>query len=214
MLTDKQQSVLDIIGDFIGRYGKSPTIEELQTLTHQKSKRWVVQYLEALEKRWFINRSGWFRSIRLWNGIWFQTMLNIPILWIANAWKPLSFADQYEYGTLPISRTLIRWDEHDYFMVKVEWTSMNEYKVNGKYIENGSYVLIDKKEKVINTHDAFLFVVDNAATLKIPKKEWNNLYLIPRSRDTYHNPIILSESDDIMVNGKVVDVFNFEKMSA
>lgn len=213
MLTDKQQSVLDIIGDFIGRYGKSPTIEELQTLTHQKSKRWVVQYLEALEKRWFINRSGWFRSIRLWNGIWFQTMLNIPILWIANAWKPLAFADQYEYGTLPISRTLIRWDEHDYFMVKVEWTSMNEYKVNGKYIENGSYVLIDKKEKVINTHDAFLFVVDNAATLKIPKKEWNNLYLIPKSRDTYHNPIILSESDDIMVNGKVVDVFNFEKLS-
>jgi len=48
---------------------------------------------------------------------------------------------------------------------------MNDFKVNGKYIENGSYVLIDKKQKVINTHDAFLFVVDNAAVLKIPKKE-------------------------------------------
>ncbi len=213
MLTDKQQNVLDIISDFIGRYGKSPTIEELQILTHQKSKRWVVQYLEVLEKNWFITRWSGFRSIRLWNGIWFQTMLNIPILWIANAGRPLAFAEQYEYGTLPISKTLIHGNENEYFIVKVEGTSMNQYSVNGKYIENGSYVLIDKKEKVINTHDAFLFVVDNAATLKIPKKEGNNLYLIPRSRDTYHNPIILSESDNIMVNGKVVDVFNFEKIS-
>ena len=90
---------------------------------------------------------------------------------------------------------------------------MNNYMVNGKYIENGSYVLIDKKEKVINTKDAFLFVVDNAATLKIPKKEGSNLYLIPKSRDTYHNPIVVSEDDNVMVNGKVVDVFNFEKVS-
>lgn len=213
MLTDKQQNVLDIITDFIGRYAKSPTIEELQTLTHQKSKRWVVQYLEALEKRWFITRWSGFRSIRLWNWVWFQTMLNIPILWIANAWRPLALADQYEYWTLPISKTLIHWEWQDYFIVKVEWTSMNEFRVNDKYIENWSYVLIDKREKVINTNDAFLFVVDNAATLKIPKKEWNNLYLIPKSRDNYHKPIVVSEDDNVLVNWKVVDVFNFEKVS-
>lgn len=213
MLTDKQQKVLDIITDYIGRYGKSPTIEELQDLTHQKSKRWVVQYLEALEKRGFITRWTWFRSIRLWNGIWFQTMLNIPILWIANAWRPLAYADQYEYWTLPISKSLVSGTENDYFIVKVEWTSMNEFKVNDKYIENWSYVLIDKREKVINTRDAFLFVVDNAATLKIPKKEGNNMYLIPKSRDTYHNPIIVCEDDNVLVNWKVVDVFNFEKVA-
>lgn len=213
MLTDKQQNVLDIITDYIGRYGKSPTIDELQVLTHQKSKRGVVQYLEALEKRGFITRWSGFRSIRLWNGIGFQTMLNIPILWIANAGRPLALAEQYEYGTLPISKSLVSGNENDYFIVKVEGTSMNEFKVNDKYIENGSYVLIDKREKVINTRDAFLFVVDNAATLKIPKKEGNNMYLIPKSRDTYHNPIIVSEDDNVLVNGKVVDVFNFEKLS-
>lgn len=213
MLTDKQQNVLDIITDYIGRYGKSPTIDELQVLTHQKSKRGVVQYLEALEKRGFITRWSGFRSIRLWNGIGFQTMLNIPILWIANAGRPLALAEQYEYGTLPISKSLVSWNENDYFIVKVEGTSMNEFKVNDKYIENGSYVLIDKREKVINTRDAFLFVVDNAATLKIPKKEGNNMYLIPKSRDTYHNPIVVSEDDNVLVNGKVVDVFNFEKLS-
>lgn len=214
MLTDKQQNVLDIITDFIGRYGKSPTIEELQNLTHQKSKRWVVQYLEALEKKWFITRGHGFRSIRLGNGVWFQTMLQIPILWIANAGRPLAYADQYEYGSLPLSKNVVTGGTvEDYFLVKVEGTSMNDYKVNGKYIENGSYVLIDKRQKVINTKDAFLFVVDNAATLKIPKKEGKNLYLVPKSRDDYHKPIVLGWEDEVMTNGKVVDVFNFEKIA-
>ena len=90
---------------------------------------------------------------------------------------------------------------------------MNNYKINGKTIENGSYVLIDKREKVINTKDAFLFVVDNAATLKIPKTEGKNLYLIPKSRDEYHKPIVLSSEEEVMVNGKAVDVFNFEKIA-
>ena len=96
--------------------------------------------------------------------------------------------------------------------IKYNKAQINELKAN-KNIENGSYVLIDKREKVINTRDAFLFVVDNAATLKIPKKEGNNMYLIPKSRDTYHNPIVVSEDDNVLVNGKVVDVFNFEKLS-
>ncbi|MDZ7895375.1 MAG: S24 family peptidase [Sphingobium sp.] len=74
------------------------------------------------------------------------------------------------------------WNHSNFFIVKVEGTSMNDFMVNRKYIENGSYACPHiNKEKVINTKDAFLFVVDNAATLKIPKKEGKNLYLIPWS---------------------------------
>jgi SOS-response transcriptional repressor LexA len=56
MLTEKQQKVLDTITEFISKYGKSPTIEELKELLQQKSKRGVTQYLEALEKKGFITR--------------------------------------------------------------------------------------------------------------------------------------------------------------
>jgi SOS-response transcriptional repressor LexA len=51
MLTEKQQNVLDVITKFIGENAKAPTIEELTILLSQKSKRGVVQYLEALEKK-------------------------------------------------------------------------------------------------------------------------------------------------------------------
>ena len=209
MLTDKQQHVLNIITDFVSKNAKSPTIDELQNILWQKSKRWVVQYLEALEKKWFITRSSNYRGIRLWNSIWLQTMLQIPILWIANAWQALSYAEEYNYWNLPISKNILSGNVKNYFVVKVDWTSMNNFEINWKYIENGSYVLIDKNQKVINTNDAFLFVVDGAATLKIPKKEWTNLYLIPKSKDNHHKPIILWESDNIDVNWKVIDVFNF-----
>lgn len=209
MLTDKQQKVLDTIVDFITKYGKSPTIEELRVILEQKSKRWVTQYLEALEKRWFINRSDNYRGIRLWNTIWFQTMLNIPILWYANAWTPLIFAEQTDYGALAISKKLVSWSWEDYFFLKVEWTSMNDFKVKWKTIDNWSYVLIKKDETSINSNDAFLFIVDNCATIKTPKVEWETLYLLPKSKDIVHKPIILSTYDDVKVNGKVVDVFSF-----
>jgi SOS-response transcriptional repressor LexA len=209
MLTDKQQNVLDVITDFIGRNWKSPTIEELTILLKQKSKRGVVQYLETLEKKWFLTRWRWYRWISLWNSIWFQSTLNIPILWYANAWTPLADASSSDYWVLPVSKTLISWDSENYFVLKVEWTSMNDFNLSWKNINNGSYVLIKKDEVNPNPYDAFLFVVNWWATLKKYKKEQDNIFLLPKSKDDYHKPIILSWKDNISVNGKVVDVFNF-----
>jgi SOS-response transcriptional repressor LexA len=209
MLTEKQQHVLDIITDFTSRYGKSPTIEELKNLLHQKSKRGVTQYLEVLEKKWFISRGDWYRGIRLGNGVWFQTTLNIPILGYANAGTPLAVAEANDYGTLPISKNIISWDGKNYFVLRVSGTSMNQCEVQGKTLDNGSYVLIKKDEVVPNEKDAFLFVVDGGATLKKYKKEWSNIYLLPKSSDEHHTPIILSESDNVTANGKVIDVFSF-----
>ncbi len=209
MLTEKQQNVLDVITKFIWENGKSPTIEELTILLNQKSKRGVVQYLEALEKKWFLSRWRGYRSISLGNSIWFQTTLNIPILGYANAWTPLVDANESNYWVLPISKKIISWDEQNYFILKVEWTSMNNYEVKWKTIDNWSYVLIRKDEVNINSSDAFLFIVNWAATLKKFKKDWNTIYLLPESKDDYHKPIILSEEDNLMINWKIVDVFNF-----
>lgn len=209
MLTEKQQKVLDVITKFIWENAKSPTIEELTHLLNQKSKRWVVQYLEALEKKWFLSRGRWYRSISLGNTIGFQTTLNIPILWYANAWTPLVEATETSYWVLPISKSIVSWNEANYFILKVEWTSMNNFEVNWKIIENWSYVLIKKDEVNTNSKDAFLFVVNWSATLKKYKKDWNTIYLLPESNDEYHKPIILSEQDNLIINGKVIDVFKF-----
>lgn len=209
MLTEKQQHVLDVITDFTERYGKSPTIEELKNLLHQKSKRGVTQYLEVLEKKWFLSRWEWYRSIRLGNAIWMQTTMNIPILGYANAGTPLAIAESNDYGTLPISKNILSGTWENYFVLRVSGTSMNQCEVNGKTLDNGSYVLIKKDEPSLNESDAFLFLVDGWATLKKYKKQWDNIFLLPKSSEEHHTPIILSKDDDVRSNGKVVDVFTF-----
>jgi len=209
MLTEKQQHALDVITDFTSRYGKSPTIEELKNLLHQKSKRGVTQYLEVLEKKWFLSRGEWYRSIRLGNSVGMQTTMNIPILWYANAGTPLAVAESNDYGTLPISKSLIKWNEKNHFVLRVSGSSMNEQIVNGKTIDNGSYVLIEKTNVNLNESDAFLFEVDGWATLKRYKKNAQQIYLIPNSSEDHHTPIVLSEHDNVHASWKVVDVFTF-----
>lgn len=209
MLTEKQQHVLDVITKFIGENAKSPTIEELTVLLNQKSKRGVVQYLEALEKKWFLTRGRGYRSINLWNNVGVQTTFNIPILWYANAGTPLVDAVESGYWVLPISKKVLSGAESNYFLLKVEGTSMNNFSIKWKQINNWSYVLIKKDETWLNPNDAFLFIVNWAATLKKYKKDRDLVYLLPDSKDDYHKPIILSEEDSIIVNWKIVDVFAF-----
>lgn len=136
-------------------------------------------------------------------------MLNIPILGYANAWKPLVYAEENELWTLTISKKIASWNKENYFFLKIEWNSMNKFKIKWKIIDNWSYVLIKKDDIAINENDAFLFIVDSCATIKVPKFDWEYIYLLPKSTDKNHKPIILSKNDNIIVNGKVIDVFNF-----
>lgn len=193
----------------MAKNGQAPTIEELQHTLNLKSKRWVVQYLESLEKKGFITRWRGYRAIRLSNEVGFKTMINIPILWVANAWRALTFAKQSDNGFLPVFKSIIKGNHEKYFCVKVEGTSMDKFVVNGKEIQNGAYVLVDGTQKKTNEKDAFLFILDWCATIKKMKKEANNIYLLPESSDKTHHPIVVTESDILDVNGKVVDVFNF-----
>jgi len=138
-----------------------------------------------------------------------QTTMNIPILWYANAGTPLAVAESNDYGTLPISKSLIKWNEKNHFVLRVSGSSMNEQIVNGKTIDNGSYVLIEKTNVNLNESDAFLFEVDGWATLKRYKKNAQQIYLIPNSSEDHHTPIVLSEHDNVHASWKVVDVFTF-----
>ena len=87
---------------------------------------------------------------------------------------------------------------------------MNEFVKNGKILADGSFALIDSTSHTLESgSEAYLCIVNGAATLKKLKKEGNNIYLIPESNDPVHHPMILSEDDTFEINGKVVDIFNF-----
>lgn len=209
-LTPKQENVLNKLTEYISKHGQAPTIEEMQHTLWLKSKRWVVQYLEALERKGYITRWRWYRAIRLGNDVWFQQMINIPILWTANAWRALTFAWSNDNWFLPVFKSVLKWDVNNYFCVKIEWNSMNQCEINGKKILNWAYILVNAKSTKVNEREPFLFILDNCATVKKCKKEGNNIYLLPESDDKSHHPIVVSATaDDLQINWQVVDVFNF-----
>ncbi|MCK9271937.1 hypothetical protein M0P65_00115 [Candidatus Gracilibacteria bacterium] len=211
MLTPKQQKVFDVIKDYILKHGESPTLEEIQNILGIQNKRSVAQFLEYLDEKGYIRRAGGYRGIKLGDRIVAsQIAIPIPIFGVVNAGRPLNYAEEVDAGYLHISKNLIKGDLKKYFCVKVEGTSMNKFKVNGKNIEDGSFILVDKS---INWNDdlsgAYVCVVNSCATVKKIKKEGEQVYLIPESTDEIHHPIVITSDDTIEINGKVVDVFNF-----
>lgn len=211
MLTPKQEKVFNLIKDYILKHWESPTMEEIQRTLGIQNKRSVAQFLEYLDKKWYIRKAPWYRWIRLGDRIvGSQIAIPIPIFWIVNAGRPLSYADEIKNWFLHISKTLLKWDEKKYFCVKVSGTSMNKFKINWKTIEDWSYVLVDSSQKWSwDTSSAYVCIVNENATVKKIKKEWNEIYLIPDSTDEIHKPIVITSSDKIEINWKVVDVFNF-----
>ena len=88
-LTEKQQKVYDYISECIIRW-KPPTMQEMTDHFWWKSKRNATQYIDMLEKKWYIKKVWWHRWLRLTTYSNDSNIVNIPILWIANCWLPLS----------------------------------------------------------------------------------------------------------------------------
>ena len=120
------------------------------------------------------------------------------------------YAEETDMGKLLISPNSLSGDTKKYFCVKLQGTSMNNFSIRGKYLEDGAFVLVDSSIKAVdNPFAAYLCIINSAATVKKIKQEGENIYLLPDSKDPEHMPIVLSGEDSIEISGKVVDVFNF-----
>ena len=212
-LTSKQKQVYQIIKDFIVEKQKSPTTRELQKEMSKcgfqvSSLRTVTQYLDYLEKKGFIKRTGGKRGIKLVESIE-EVAKPVPILGTANAGDPVVFAEEEYRGYIRISKKLLPREEN-LFTVKVKGDSMNREIINGEKLEDGAYAIIDPNNCAPRKNDnsPYLFSVDGCATIKRIKTDDNKITLFPNSTSE-HEPIILHHEDDFQILGKVVRIFNY-----
>ena len=84
---------------------------------------------------------------------------------------------------------------------------MNKATVEGKTIEDGDFVLVNSDTKEYKTGDRVLVVIDGLATVKTFRTvDGKNIVLLPESTDPQHKAIFLTEEDNFVLNGKVIDV--------
>ena len=64
-LTDKQQETMNLIVSYIASHSVPPTLSELQVLLDVTSNQAVLNHLDALEEKGFIERKKTARGIRV-----------------------------------------------------------------------------------------------------------------------------------------------------
>jgi len=208
ILTPKQKIVLQAIKSYYSEHGMMPTIREIKDEAGNlglklKSIRSFFNYLNELEEKGYIQRTSEDRGIKL-KGITQDTFVDIPILGMANAGTALAYADQYIEGYLKVSKSIVR--DKNVFAVQISGTSMNKAKVNNKTINDGDFVLVEKRE-TYDYNDKVLVIIDGLATVKIYRKfDDDNIVLAPDSTDKKHKPIFLTSEDNFVIDGKVVEV--------
>lgn len=130
-------------------------------------------------------------------------MVKVPIYGMANAGSPTLVAEQNFEGYLPVSKRII--GSRKVFAVKVSGDSMNLATIHGKAIESGDYVVLDG-DRQFSEGDKVLAVIEGLATIKVFGRKGEQIKLMPLSMNMKHRPIYLSEGDDFVINGKIVDV--------
>ncbi len=209
-LTEKQDRVLRVIRDFYLENGKSPSLTELQGMLSITTKRGVVSHLEALEKKGFIIRTSEPRGIQIIeesdSDMIYEYLVGIPILGYANAGTPLVIAEEQNLGVLQLDRSLIGKKE-GLFSLIVKGDSMNLRDIDGKNIEEGHYLIV-QKDSEIEDGDVVLAIVDGSATVKNIKREEDMVILYPQSSNPIHKPIYLDINSNSIINGKVIKVLD------
>lgn len=143
-------------------------------------------------------------------------LVSLPILGSANCGEALELAENIEpEGYLRVSARVIgrvpNKPEHQYFVVKAVGTSMNRANVNGAAIDDGDFVIVDRKipgVKELNGNYV-VSIIDGAANIKkffLDAVSGLVTLVSESSRDI--PPIFIHPDDfpDYTVAGKVVRV--------
>jgi repressor LexA len=207
ILTKKQEKVLRIIRQCYLENGQAPSLGELQEFLGISTKRGVVNHLIALEKKGYIIRTGDPRGIHIVDNdeeIVYDYLIGVPILGYANAGTPLVSAEEENLGHIKIDPKLVK-KKNDLFALIVKGDSMDLAEVEGKNIEEGSYLIVQKNAE-IKDGDVVVAIIENSATVKRFKKGDGMITLYPESTNPLNQPIFLDKDTDVMFNGKVIKV--------
>ncbi|MGC9605766.1 MAG: S24 family peptidase [Minisyncoccia bacterium] len=200
------QHSLRQIGEMVG--GASP-----QTIKH---------HLNQLEKKGLIRVDKAKGLVEKTKPGWAETsmknarLLVLPILGGANAGPAVINAEENIEGYLRVSNSIVGRKSGDgLFALRVSGPSMNKASFDGKTIEDGDYIIVDGKDRSPRDGDIVLSVIDRMANVKRFHfdKDSGQIALVSESTQNFP-PIYMHQSDDYMINGKVVQVIKKPKTNS
>ena len=202
-LTNRQQTVLEVIRQWIRERGYPPTIRELGQKLGIKSLRGVTTHLDAIAKKGFLKREPRARSISLSDLVApFERALRVPVVGRIRAGEP-ALAQQHVEGHVVIDGSWIGGsaaaNNAEHFALKVQGDSM----INAGILE-GDFVIV-RQQPSAQDGDIVVALLGDEATIKRFFKESDHIRLQPEHPTLA--PIVVNKQQPMSVLGKVVAVF-------
>ncbi len=216
MLTPKQKKVLEFVKKYSSKHEFAPSLKEIGKHLGVSSPATVHQHLATLQSKGFLSREkSQHRSIALQSLEFIESpysklvgvdSISLPIVGAANCGPADILAEENIEGYLKISKSLLNRRD-GIFVIRASGDSMNKANSYGKNIEDGDFVLIDSLDRNARNGDYVLSIIDGYANLKKFKVDkTGQKMLVSESSNPKHKPIFLHDSDDFMINGKIISV--------
>ncbi|MBT8390294.1 MAG: transcriptional repressor LexA, partial [Ignavibacteriaceae bacterium] len=192
-LTERQESILNFIKQFVQKTGYPPTLREIGKHFGISSTFGVKRHLEALVKKGFLNiESNASRGIALVrNDADFENpfstaqddvFIKLPVVGRVAAGSPILAIENIESSML-IDSSYLKNSE-DAFALRVQGDSM----INAG-IKEGDLVIVSPKENTKNG-DIIVAMLDDEATVKRLQVNGKEISLIPENEN--YTPIVVN----------------------
>jgi SOS-response transcriptional repressor LexA len=138
------------------------------------------------------------------------SFVDIPVVGAANCGPATLIAEEHVEKYITISESLLK-KRGNIFALVAKGDSMNKARVGGQNIEENDYVLVDGDQRNPIPGDYILSIIGNCANIKkYARTNDGNIALLSES-DSKYAPIYISEDDEFIVNGKVIQVIKAVK---
>jgi repressor LexA len=190
------------------------TLRKIGELVHEPNSPQKIKHHinQLIGKGLLIVTADGKKTKRAKSGLGKSGLFSLPILGSANCGQALIFADEKIEGYLKLSFNLLKKDLinaiNELFVLKAVGNSMNRAVIDGKNIEDGDFVIINKKS-IIRNGDCVVSTIDGVVNIKkfnIDKPN-NQIVLLSESSQDFP-PIYISkkDQDSYLISGKVVGI--------
>ena len=209
-----QQKILNLAGD---KNLANLTLRKIGELINEKgSPQKIKHHLEKLKEKGLLIQSvdgGEIKRMSSGDVDKATKLISLPIYGSANCGQALELANNTIEEYLKVSKSILGKNLlrkiKDLFVLKVVGNSMNEANINNESIEDGDYVIIDRKQQNPNNGDYIVSIIDGAANIKKFFVDEKNKQIVLAS-ESYADiaPIHIHKNDlnDYSVCGRVVKV--------
>jgi len=204
-LTKRQESILQLIVDYVQRNGYPPSIREIGKAFEIGSLRGVTVHLDALQRKGYIVRGNTPRSIRVVHPEYQSSnrVIMLPLVGSIAAGAPIT-ASEYVEDMVPVPTQMVR-NIQGPFLLRVKGDSM----INAGLMPRDLVVI--KPQVTANHGDIVAVLLGDEATVKTIHFDKGHTYLVP-ANPSYERMEV--QQEDARIVGKVIGLLrDYEGMA-